>query len=125
MAEGFLKSLDSNIEVFSAGTEPTHEVHPLAKIVMKEAGVDLEKNYPKSVSEFLSQNFDFVITVCGGANDVCPTFIGKVKNRIHIGFEDPASAKGSAEEILNQFRTIRDEIKAGFYKFYCDNIKNK
>jgi arsenate reductase (thioredoxin) len=123
MAEGFLKSFDKELEVFSAGTKPSFAVHPKAALVMNEAGIDLSKNYPKNVDKFINQSFDYVITVCGNANESCPAFIGIVKERIHIGFEDPAEAKGTEEEILNEFRRIRDEIKNGFYEFYSNKIK--
>jgi len=118
MAEGFLKSFDTNLEVHSAGTEPSNEVHPKAIVVMKELSIDLKANYPKKVDEFLKDIFDYVITVCGGAKESCPTFTGKVKNQIHIGFDDPADATGTENEIYAEFRRIRDEIKRDFFKFY-------
>ena len=125
MAEGFLKSFDKNLEVFSAGTKPANQVHPKAVIVMKELGIDLSQNYPKKVGQFLNETFDYVITVCDNAKESCPIFLGKVNNQLHIGFEDPADAVGSEEEILNEFRRIRDEIKTDFYDFYTKNLKNK
>jgi len=118
MAEGFLKSFNKKLEVYSAGTEPTSQVHPKAIQVMAEMGIDLSQNKPKSVSQFLAEEFDYVITVCGGAKEACPMFIGKVKNRLHIGFEDPADAIGTEEEITAEFRTIRDQIKNKFEEFY-------
>ncbi len=124
MAEGFLKSFDKNLEVYSAGTTPSSKVHPKAVQVMKEEGIDLSENYPQSVSEFLDKEFDYVITVCDGAKESCPVFTGKVKNRQHIGFKDPAEVTGSEEFILSEFRRIRDEIKKEFIKFYNENIKN-
>ncbi|MEA1972284.1 MAG: arsenate reductase ArsC [Candidatus Cloacimonadota bacterium] len=117
MAEGFLKSFDKRLKVYSAGTKPSSEVHPKAIEVMAENGIDISKNNPKSVSEFLNMSFDFVITVCDDAKESCPVFIGNVKNRIHIGFEDPADAVGSNEEILKEFRKIRDEIESAFKIF--------
>lgn len=123
MAEGFLKSFDSSLEVDSAGTEPAKQVNPYAIKVMKELGIDIANNKPKNVSEFLNHDFDYVITVCGGANESCPMFTGKVKFRLHIGFEDPADAKGTEAEILDEFRRIRDEIKETFIKFYKNNLK--
>jgi len=122
MAEGFLKDFDSNLEVFSAGTKPSHEVHPKAIQVMEELGIDLSKNLPENVDLYLNQAFDFVITVCGGAKETCPTFSGKVAKHLHIGFEDPADATGTEDEILNEFRRIRDEIERDFYKFYKDSM---
>ena len=122
MAEGFLKSFDEKLKVFSAGTEPAFEVHPLAVKVMKELNIDLTQNEPKSVNQFLTEEFDFVITVCGGAKESCPMFTGNVKQIIHIGFDDPADATGTFEEILKEFRRIRDEIKNDFFEFYKENI---
>jgi len=118
MAEGFLKSFDKNLYVYSAGTQPTVNVNPNAIKVMAEMDIDLSQNKPKNVDEFLSQEFDYVITVCDGANETCPMFSGKVGKRLHIGFEDPAEAIGTEEEILQKFRQIRDEIKDGFFQFY-------
>lgn len=123
MAEGFLKNFDDTLEVFSAGTEPSHEVHPKAVLVMNEIGIDLSNNYPKKVNEFLDQKFDYVISVCGGAKESCPTFLGKVKHHIHIGFDDPADAIGTEGEVLDEFRRIRDEIKHDFLKFYNKEVK--
>ncbi|HDP54628.1 MAG TPA: arsenate reductase ArsC [Bacteroidetes bacterium] len=123
MAEGFLKSFDDTIEVFSAGTEPSSQAHPLAIKAMAEVNIDISKNRPKSVDKFINQSFDYVITVCGGANDNCPTFTGSVNNRWHIGFDDPAEATGTDEEVMAEFRRIRDEIAEGFSGFYKSEIK--
>lgn len=124
MAEGFLQSFDPNIEVLSAGTDPSDKVHPKAVSVMEEIGIDLTKHKPKLVDVFLEDAFDYVITVCGHAKENCPVFIGNVKHRLHIGFEDPAEATGKEEEIYVVFRKIRDEIKDRMYTFYLENIKN-
>ncbi len=118
MAEGFLKSFDPNLEVFSAGTKPSGQVHPKAVQVMNEIGIDISAGQPRDVGEFVSQSFDYVITVCDNAKDTCPVFIGNVGEQLHIGFEDPAEAKGPEEEILAVFRRVRDAIKQDFYKFY-------
>jgi len=122
MAEGFLKSFNSQWEVVSAGTEPSTKVHPKAIKVMKEISIDISRGKPKSVNEFLDKEFDYVITVCGGAKESCPIFRGKVKNRIHIGFDDPAEAKGSEAFILSEFIRIRDEIRRDFWDFYEKTI---
>ncbi len=122
MAEGFLKYFDPYLEVVSAGTEPSGEVHPKAIQVMKEIGIDLSNNKPKPVTDFLNDKFDYVITVCDGAKESCPFFTGAVKHRLHIGFEDPAEVKGSDNFILSEFRRIRDEIKRDFKKFYDEEI---
>lgn len=124
MAEGFLKSFDNNIEVYSAGTGPSDSVHPKAIEVMKEVGIDLSQNFPKNVDQFLDMHIDYVITVCDNARETCPIFTGKVDINLHIGFDDPAEATGSEEEIISVFRRVQDEIKRDFWDFYIFNIKN-
>lgn len=123
MAHGFLQSISSKIEVHSAGTRPASQVNQLAVEVMMEAGIDISANTPKDVSIYLNQEWDYVITVCGGANESCPAFTGKVKHRLHIGFEDPSEATGTPEFIKGEFRRIRNEIKTGFQKFYYTNVE--
>ncbi len=118
MAEAWLKSFDNRLEVYSAGTAPAERVHPKAVQVMAEVGLDISGNRPKSVDEFLPMSFDYVITVCDHAKETCPVFLGQVKHRLHIGFEDPAEASGTEEEVLAVFRRVRDEIKSGFYEFF-------
>lgn len=118
MAEGFLKSFNPSLVVFSAGTHPSGNVHPLAVKAMAEVGIDISKNFPKAIDRFLSGNFDYVITVCNSAKETCPVFGGNVKHRLHIGFDDPASATGTEEFILSEFRRVRDEIKRDFLEFY-------
>lgn len=117
MAEGFLKSFDKNLEVYSAGTSPAKEINPNTVTVMNEVGIDVSLQFPKDVNKFTGESFDFVVTVCDNAKDRCPVFTGKVKNTIHIGFVDPADAKGTQEEILNEYREVRDEIKRSFRQF--------
>lgn len=123
MAHGFLKSFDPKLEVYSAGTKPAEKVNPLAVKVMQEKGIDISHHTPHNVNEYLNESWDYVITVCGGANDSCPTFIGNVKHRIHIGFDDPSEAVGSEEYIMSEFRRVRNEIKDQFEQFYKDNLK--
>ena len=123
MAEGFLKSFDSELEVYSAGTNPSGSVHPKAIQVMKELNLDISVGYPQHVDDFIDKDFDYVITVCGGAKESCPMFAGKVKKQLHIGFDDPAEATGTEDQILDEFRRVRDEIKRGFNSFYNNNIK--
>ena len=118
MAQGFLKSFDDKIEVESAGTQPASKVNLNAVKVMGETGIDISKNSPKSVDEFLYDEWDYVITVCDDAKETCPVFLGKVKHRMHFGFEDPFNASGSDEFIMSEFRRIRDEIKTTFFRFY-------
>jgi arsenate reductase len=118
MAESFLKSFDPTMDVFSAGTNISKQVHPKAIMVMKELNLDISKNYPKNVDQFLNESFDYVITVCDNAKETCPIFRGEVKHRLHIGFDDPAEAQGSEAAIISIFRLVRDEIKGEFYRFY-------
>ena len=120
MALGFLQSFNSEIEVYSAGTFPATKVNPRAIQAMSESGIDISKSSPKSVEEYVNDKWDFVITVCDDANEACPVFLGKVKHRMHFGFEDPSHSSGTEEQIMNEFRRIRDEIKTIFYKFYKD-----
>ncbi len=114
MAEEFLKSFEPELEVFSAGTKPAERVNPKAIQVMQEVGIDISKNYPKDVEKFVNESFDYVITVCDSAKENCPVFFGSVEKQLHIGFEDPAEATGTEEEILAVFRKVRDEIKEKF-----------
>lgn len=123
MAQGYLKSFDENLIVESAGTKPVEHIHPMAASVMKEDGIDLSGQRTKSVEQFLGDRWDYVITVCGGANESCPAFIGNVEHRLHIGFDDPAAVTGSQEHIKDEFIRIRNEIKDEFYNFYLDNLK--
>jgi arsenate reductase len=123
MAEGFLKSFDPELEVYSAGTFPASKVSSNAIIVMKELGIDISKGHPKNVENFLNDSFDLVITVCDDAKETCPVFTGKVKERLHIGFYDPTNAIGSEKQILSEFRRVRDQIKDKFYELYTTKIR--
>ena len=123
MSHGFLQSFDPNITVCSAGTEASGKLNQKAVAAMKEIGIDISHHTSDSVDLYLDQEWDYVITVCGGANENCPAFFGKVKHRLHIGFDDPSHAVGTDEFIWNEFIRVRDEIKEGFWKFYNDEIK--
>lgn len=123
MAHGFLQSFDNAIEVHSAGTKPARKVNPMAVKVMSEIGIDISHHMPKSVNQYLEHEWDYVITVCGGANESCPMFTGKVKNRLHIGFDDPSEATGTPEFINSEFLRVRDEIRMRFYDFYLQELK--
>lgn len=118
MAHGFLQSFDNSIEVHSAGTKPAVQVNPKAVEVMQEMGIDLSNHTPKNVKQYLNEAWDYVITVCGNANENCPMFNGKVKHRMHIGFDDPSEAVGTDSFITDEFRRVRDEIKQAFEDFY-------
>ena len=123
MAHGFLQSFDSHQEVYSAGTSPAEHVHPLAISVMAEVGIDISHHVPRNVKEYLDEPWDYVITVCGGANEKCPTFVGKVGKRIHIGFDDPSNVVGSKEHVISEFRPVRDDIRKAFCDFYATYVK--
>ena len=122
IAEGYLRSFDPRLDVESAGSRPTERVNPYAIRVMDEVGIDLSAGHPKNVDQFLGDAIDYVITVCGNAERDCPAFIGEVKNRLHIGFPDPADATGTEEEILDVFRKSRDEIKRRFREFFEQEV---
>jgi arsenate reductase (thioredoxin) len=124
MAHGFLKSFDPELQVFSAGTNPASQVNKYAVQVMKEAGIDISHHKPKMVDIYLNDVWDYVITVCDHANETCPVFMGKVKNRLHISFDDPSHAIGSADFIIREFRRVRDEIMNQFLDFYNTQFKN-
>ncbi|MCQ2227946.1 MAG: arsenate reductase ArsC [Bacteroidales bacterium] len=117
MAHGILQSLDPSLTVCSAGTRPASEVHPLGIKVMKEIDIDISNHYPKSIDQYLGEEWDYVITVCDGAKESCPVFIGNVRRRLHIGFDDPDAFKGSEKEVLPEFRRVRDEIKEKMIEF--------
>ena len=92
-------------------TEPAAQVNAKAVEVMKEVGIDISSHVPTHVNTYLDQEWDYVITVCGGANESCPAFTGKVGKRLHIGFDDPSHATGTPEFIEAEFRRVRDEIE--------------
>jgi arsenate reductase (thioredoxin) len=123
MAQALMTSFDNTLEVLSAGTEPAEKVNEKAIAVMNEIGIDISSAYPKSVTQYLDQEWDYVITVCGGANENCPMFVGKVKHRLHFGFDDPAAITGDDEFVMNEFRRIRNEVKNKFLSFYMEEIK--
>lgn len=117
LAEGILRQVAGDLfEVNSAGSNPAGYVHPKAVQVMQEIGIDISGHTSKHMNEFLKRRVDTVITVCGNTDQACPMFPGQV-NRYHWGFEDPARASGTEEEILNVFRRVRDEIKLVFMAY--------
>lgn len=111
MAEGLFRHFgEGTIESFSAGLEPKG-VNPRAIVVMNELGIDISTHTSDHLEKYLADTFDFVITVCDNANEKCPVFPGAGK-RLHWPFDDPADASGTEEEILGEFRRVRDEIAA-------------
>ena len=110
IAEGLMnRLLGDTYEAYSAGTEPS-QVNPLAIKTMAEIGIDISRHHSKSIEKFIKHEFDYVVTICDHANEVCPFFPGG-KNRIHKGFEDPAAFEGNEEEKLEVFRRVREQIK--------------
>ena len=117
MGEGILRAAVGDLfEVHSAGSNPAGYVHPIAITVMKEIDIDISEHQSKPLEPFLESEIDAVITVCDNANEVCPVFPGKV-SRYHWGFEDPAHATGTEEEVFKAFRSIRDQILLVFQAF--------
>lgn len=110
MAEGLVNhDLGDRFEAFSAGTEATR-VNPLAAQVMMELDIDILHHSSKTLDRFADQQFDYVITLCGSAHEQCPLFFGGMQ-RVHIGFDDPSRLSGSVDELLPEFRRVRDEIR--------------
>jgi len=121
IADGYLKYFAGDkAVVYSAGIE-THGVNPRAIATMKEDGIDISHHTSNNVDEYLHLDFDFVLTVCDNANEHCPVFPSKAK-KFHHNFRDPAKATGTEEEIMEQFRTVRAEIKAYCKKFVAENL---
>lgn len=124
LAEGLLRSVAGDIlEVASAGSKPAGYVHPLGIKAMAEIGIDISAHTSKHMNDFLNQDVETVITVCGNADQACPMYPGQL-NRHHWPFDDPAHATGSEEEIMNVFRRVRDEIKAVFTA-YADGRRDE
>lgn len=120
MAHGFLQSFNKDWQVFSAGTEASGKLNAGAVKAMAEIGLNISHHTSDSVEKYLGEEWDYVITVCGGANESCPAFLGKVKHRLHFGFDDPSHAVGTPEFIESEFRRVRDAIKEKFHSFYIE-----
>lgn len=108
--------LGDRYQAVSAGTEATR-VNPLAAQVLTELGIDTSPLRSKTMDEFAGQSFDYVVTLCGDANEKCPLFFGGVERK-HIGFDDPSRLSGNAEEVLPEFRRVRDEIRQKLMEFF-------
>ena len=123
MAEGILKSVaGESLNVQSAGSNPAGYVHPLAIKALGEIGIDISSNSSKHMNEFLDQDVETVITVCGNADQACPVYPGQV-NRFHWPFFDPAKAEGSEEDIYEKFITVRNEIQKVFTDYGKERIE--
>jgi arsenate reductase (thioredoxin) len=123
MAHGFMEYFDNRLTVRSAGTEASGKLSRNAVKVMKDSGIDISHHTSDPVDKYLGEEWDYVITVCGGANENCPVFAGKVKKRLHIGFDDPSHITGTDEYIHSEFIRVREEIREGFYKLYKEQIE--
>ena len=122
LAEGILRAAAGDaLNVQSAGSQPAGCVHPLAIQVMGEIGIDISDHRSKHLQEFLHQPVETVITVCGNADQACPSFPGQV-NRHHWAFDDPAHATGTETEQLAVFRRVRDEIRRVFEAYAAGRI---
>ncbi|MFI3259545.1 MAG: arsenate reductase ArsC [Rikenellaceae bacterium] len=122
MAHGFLQSFDKSLTVCSAGTKAAGKLNAGAVKTMAEVGIDISGHTSDPVESYLDEEWDYVITVCGGANESCPAFGGKVKKRLHIGFDDPSHAQGSEEFIESEFRRVRAEIRRAFHRLWVDEM---
>ncbi len=125
LAEGLLRrALNEDFIVASAGSNPAGYVHPLAIKAMAEIGIDISAHRSKHMNDFLDQNVETVITVCGNADQACPMFPGQL-NRHHWGFDDPAHATGSEDEQMQVFRRVRDEIARVFEAYAAGRLDQR
>jgi arsenate reductase (thioredoxin) len=121
MAHGYLNLFaHGKAQIYSAGVE-THGVNPKAIEVMKEDGVDISNHTSNNIDEYISIPFDYIITVCDNANEKCPIFPG-LANRFHYNFPDPAKAAGTEEDVMKEFRKVRNQIKEYCKKFIHENL---
>ena len=121
IAEGYLRHFaNGKAAIYSAGIE-THGVNPRAVATMKEDGLDISKHTSNNIDEYRNIDFDFVITVCDNAKERCPFFPTKAK-KFHHNFPDPAKATGTEEQILQEFRSVRQLIKEYCKQFVADNL---
>jgi arsenate reductase len=121
MAEGYLRHFaNDKAEVFSAGVE-THGVNPKAIATMLEDEIDISNHTSNNIEEYVGIDFDFVITVCDNAKERCPYFSTNAK-KFHYNFPDPAKAKGTEEEIMQEFRDVRNIIKDYCQNFITENL---
>ncbi len=125
MAHGFLQSFDKKLIVCSAGTKAAGKLNERAVKAMAEVGIDISSHTSDPIEKYLAEAWDYVITVCGGANETCPMFTGNVKHRLHMGFDDPSDVEGTRECIEGEFRRVRDEIHRKFHRFYTDELMQK
>ncbi|MCF6265809.1 MAG: arsenate reductase ArsC [Desulfuromusa sp.] len=124
MADGLINQhFSGEIKAYSAGTDP-HGLDAKAVEVMAEIGIDISAHSSDHISLYENQSFDYVMTLCGDANEKCPLFFGGVK-RLHIGFDDPPKAKGSDEDIIDVYRRVRDEIAGQLGDFFRQELGSR
>jgi arsenate reductase len=121
IAEGYLKYFaDGKATIYSAGVE-THGVNPRAIVIMEEDGIDLSGHTSNNIDEYYNTDFDYIITVCDNAKERCPYFPSKAQ-KFHYNFPDPAKAQGTEDEIMSEFRRVRDMIKGYAEDFIKQNL---
>lgn len=118
IAEAFLKHFDPNLEIFSAGFNPTLKIHPLAVEVMKEINIDISQQIPKHISEFANYEFEYIITICDKAHAYLCKLELKTKKLLNIHLFNPSKTNGSQQQIFQLFRIIRDQIRKKMFEFY-------
>jgi arsenate reductase len=124
MADGIVNhDFSGKITAVSAGTDP-HGLNPRAVQVMREIGIDISQNSSDDLNRYAGQKFDYVISLCGDANEQCPAFFGGVK-RLHMPFDDPPRATGNDQQVLAVYRRVRDEIRAQLNVFFNAELKGK
>jgi len=123
IAEGYLRHFaGSTAEIYSAGIE-THGVNPMAIEIMKQDGIDISRHTSNNINEYMDIDFDFVITVCDNAKESCPYFPTRAV-KLHYNFPDPAKATGTAGEVMEQFRDVREMIRTYARNFVNENLKH-
>lgn len=124
MAEGILKSLDKSLKVFSAGLNPSNRLNPLTILAMDEMGIDIREFYPKNINSHANQSYDLIITLCEKAKVECNELIKKINSHYHFIIEHPLEKKVNEEEVLNEFRKVRDKIYLNVFELYMNLRKN-
>ncbi|MFM7157227.1 MAG: arsenate reductase ArsC [Bacteroidota bacterium] len=122
MAHGILQCLNPELDVHSAGTAPAKRVKPMAIEVMKDLGIDISHHIPVNVDIYKKERWDYVLTVCDGAKESCPTFMGKVKHRIHLPFEDPDSKYPDKDHERQAYTTIRNTILLELFRLNSSTL---
>jgi arsenate reductase len=125
MVHAFIYAFDPSINFCLAGIEASSELNQKAFKAKVNIGWNICHLISDPADKYLDDEWDYVISVCGGANENCPAFLGKVKRRLHIGFDDPSHVTGTDEFIWSEFIRVREEIRSAFYKFYIEEMKTQ